>query len=831
MLQILYRAATRSFHSTRILRHLFIVHTSLAEFELGRKALDSYFDIVVKGKARAEKFKESQLGLDDDATIVYTAAIGIKFLCLHGRWEEGKRSLALGAMLGEWLQEHHSDVSSNTNQELGNFLNMLNGEDSANKDRLSPNTLATGFCALGISQAHWSNLTCDVSERAAFQAKALSNFRIASSIQVGDHAKLEILNAFALALAKTHDIDAAVGVVKKALSSDANDSLDEDLITETRKAGYQLLRAYNRRQVLKSWHLLALLLSAKQNFSTAMASCEAALELFGLGSATSDSRSTFMIENIELCDRESIMEISMTQLALAEIVNGPEEALNHFRDLLILFKTFFNYSEKVIIEDVMETRVSPPASKNGTTRSFRSSIIGRSRERKRNPLSTKATTQSPGSNSSESDPGVIQKTPTISVTTEDSPPHHGVFHTSHHFHHTGSKKLRKSNSKKSINSGRRGRTNSTNERPTTNSLQLDSDIPAQRDQNYRQPSDNFSLNAHSFAADEVGIAISHDIPPVPRPSTAASIPSSNAHAPQQISSVKERPRVLSLPAAQLPLSTKVSSPETLPPPPPLFPSTSQQRRSLILLTKIWLQVAALYRRAKMPKDANVAISEALSQISVIEKLVSLKHSSTESFSTPDWGGVPSVSELWADALSERARLHDFLQEREEAEADYETALTHFPDHSGAIIGLSNILLEYSSPIKNPRDPSSSSSSLPHSTSPPTPSPSPPKSAPLLAPNLTPSSKSEPHHPPASQTDGQDDDDETLLPRLSARDRATGLLSSLTRNGQGWDCAEAWFALARAYELRGQVDKAKEALWWVVELEETRPVRGWGCLSW
>jgi hypothetical protein len=67
----------------------------------------------------------------------------------------------------------------------------------------------------------------------------------------------------------------------------------------------------------------------------------------------------------------------------------------------------------------------------------------------------------------------------------------------------------------------------------------------------------------------------------------------------------------------------------------------------------------------------------------------------------------------------------------------------------------------------------------------------------------------------------------LLDRLAARDRAYGLLSTLTKLGSGWNYSEAWFALARAYELGGQVDKAKEVLWWCVELEEGRPVRDWG----
>jgi hypothetical protein len=65
-----------------------------------------------------------------------------------------------------------------------------------------------------------------------------------------------------------------------------------------------------------------------------------------------------------------------------------------------------------------------------------------------------------------------------------------------------------------------------------------------------------------------------------------------------------------------------------------------------------------------------------------------------------------------------------------------------------------------------------------------------------------------------------------LNRLAARDRAFGLLSTLTKLGAGWDYSEAWYALARAYEESGQIEKTKEVLWWCVELEDTHPVRSW-----
>lgn len=70
----------------------------------------------------------------------------------------------------------------------------------------------------------------------------------------------------------------------------------------------------------------------------------------------------------------------------------------------------------------------------------------------------------------------------------------------------------------------------------------------------------------------------------------------------------------------------------------------------------------------------------------------------------------------------------------------------------------------------------------------------------------------------------------LVDRLAARDRAFTLLSGLTRLGSAWDSAEAWFALARAHEESGQPDKAKEVLWWCVELEEATGVREWRSLA-
>jgi hypothetical protein len=171
---------------------------------------------------------------------------------------------------------------------------------------------------------------------------------------------------------------------------------------------------------------------------------------------------------------------------------------------------------------------------------------------------------------------------------------------------------------------------------------------------------------------------------------------------------------------------------------------------------------------------------------------------------------------------------------------------HFGDHPSAIVGLSNILLDIYNedlrpppliaPLIHPNNLTNPFASTPSTLTPLTTQPTPtlpptphgplglshatqPRS--LILGSGTPSTLSSLSPSPSEESSTG------LLDRLAARDRAYGLLSMLTKLGTGWNNSEAWFALARAYELGGQVEKAKEVLWWCVELEEGRAVRGWG----
>lgn len=172
----------------------------------------------------------------------------------------------------------------------------------------------------------------------------------------------------------------------------------------------------------------------------------------------------------------------------------------------------------------------------------------------------------------------------------------------------------------------------------------------------------------------------------------------------------------------------------------------------------------------------------------------------------------------------------------DARTDFESALTHFPDHPGATVGLSNILLDIYGekvlPLADPTLQDGSTSVGPVSqhvepaAMPCTPlglGPEPGLSK-STAPKSDAASRNEPLPVPYKATTL------ALVDRIAARDRAYTLLSGLTRLGSAWDNAEAWFTLARAHEESGQPEKAKEVLWWCVELEESTGLRDWRSLA-
>ena len=202
-----------------------------------------------------------------------------------------------------------------------------------------------------------------------------------------------------------------------------------------------------------------------------------------------------------------------------------------------------------------------------------------------------------------------------------------------------------------------------------------------------------------------------------------------------------------------------------------------------------------------------------------------------------------------------------------ARLDFEAALTHFPDHPAATIGLCNILLDIYSeklvlphaipqlvladgtlfPPKNRPATSADTDAQPTLPCEPLglstaqPGQDPKERRKQLAASAAAAAAAAAAPGQSTTAAGRPKSDAELPPpykasslppidRLAARDRASALLSSLTKLGTAWNNSEAWFALARAYEESGQADKAKEVLWWCVELEESAAVRPWSAVT-
>ncbi|KAL8734812.1 MAG: hypothetical protein Q9166_001163 [cf. Caloplaca sp. 2 TL-2023] len=827
ILAILYRAATRTFHSTRILRHLFTIHTALAEFDLAAKAFDTYIELVTKGRARVDKSGEDEVGLDDDATVLVATAAGLELLCFYGRRKHVERAQEIVAVLEKWLK--HIQSSSKPTVSADDNPGDLQHARKRPGRPVPEAAIAAAHRSIGICHAHWARLTYDVPSRPELQAKAIASFRAGLKLTLQRLERGKIQYALAFLLAETRDIDAAIESVKSAISHCTNEADEESSGDQMGLSGP--VEDRGRRTLFKAWHLLAYLLSARQDFSTAIASCDAAYELYGdLIENTGRER---LIERLSLSEREQILELKISQISLSEIIDGPGEAVNASGDLLGLYKQLFDYGENVKTNttpvDVTFTKntISPPSSANGTVKSARRSIFGRSRDAIAHvPHGRHRSSQGLGASETQQESFA---TPAIPVSLDeqlDGQTSERRYQLSHHLARQESRKLHKRQSRKSMASDQRSRGVS----PNRSSLANEVDGPAlaipSRIAEMKRSSVGSSSVGSSFGdgppSEEVGVAVTQNgISTKDRVSSGPAetqrlfpIASQSTHRKNQVLKPEYPKPLLSQPSKPLPISSHSSCPL----PDPIYSPSDLNRHALTLLTRTWLLIAQLYRDAAMPVDAQGALSEAFNHAKSIEAAVAAIDSSARALSEPGWGKIKSVAEVWGDVHAEQAALHLQLGNPSGASEEFEKALGWFPDHNAATVGLCKMLLDYYGQKK----PNSRTAEPPAEFS-----TEPPKPKPMLA-SLPTSQSSKTGFD--QQNHKSSEESPTLLSRLAARDRAYGLLSMLTKSGRGWDDSEAWFALARVFEESGQVEKAKEALWWVVELEEGRPVGDWSCIG-
>ncbi|KAK0899813.1 hypothetical protein LTR02_009458, partial [Friedmanniomyces endolithicus] len=816
MLDILYRAATKTFHSNAILRQLFTVHAALGEYDLAIHAFNSYAEIVGRRKAKSEKTGMQELGSDDDDdTAILTASEAVRVLCKYGDREQAEKALEIGEKIKEWLGWQRSDEVDEleTTEDV-----KTGGARPANNpilSRLRPDTLASAHRAIGISQAHWAHITYDTDARAGLQKNAESSLRRSRSYDEND---LETAYVLARVLAETQDVSAAIEITKRAIAAANASHADDDGERE---------HYIKQRQLVPLWHLLALCLTSRDEHDAAVKMCNAAFDQFGestvlfgrQGMLDSNSRSRAqrgLVDSMDDFEKEGLLQVKMTELTLIELMEGAERAADFSDEVLRLYARLFGNPEQLkSASKPPQTAASmaPPPTRGGggTLRSIAGSIRPKSA---RNSVE-RDTSRQVSSNLAalpETSPGRQTATngqaagPPISITVTNE---NGVSaeksqreHHSHHLHlpfkmrgHHGDFReagsLRSKKSAEDLNEKTDG---------THDNQQVSPPVP---------PKDTAVTDHARTAVAPDSLAVGSAL----NSSVAADTPTD----PQQpLKEIEHNRPPGDWPA---PLGHERRAPEQdvrLPAPHPAtshglaLPSMGslhvRQHRSSILV-KVWLFVAALYVRAGFFEDAGGAIEEAQRPVEAFEREKSAQNANALALFEKGWGGGKSVDELWADVWSVKGDLAVSRELPFEAMEHYEQALTYFPDHLEAIIGVSDMLMdiyEEKMPAEEPEPPL-----IPNNpaTSPQTSKPSnPPPPRLTTAKSSLASAGREP--PPNARSK---DPTPAQLNRLAARDRAYMLLSTLTKLGSGWDSPEAWFALARAHELSGEVGRAKKAL--------------------
>lgn len=637
----------------------------MAEFELAFKAYDTYVEIVSRGKDRAERRGEEDLSLDNDDSILRTAAEAIRILCRFGSRKEAEKARDIGQIIERWLKQHTPSIP---------LLNPIPADKDAakapeepTKYRISPRTLAVAYRALGICQAQWARVTYDAGLRTSIQTQAVHYLRKALEPRFEDSNSLETLYSLGLVLAEMRDIAGAIKIVKRALSPVSN--LDSSVTTDgliSDGGPLSTIEFIRERKLIPLWHLLALLLSARADFNTAEKSCEAAFEqfedpsnLFGKSENSKEYRSDHLrhlsaesqekassqskgvVDRMEAFEKSGIVEIKMTQLALIETLEGTNAAVDVSDELLALYARLFGDPVAGQIKLQLPTiPMPPPKSAAGTIKGS----IFRPRTSRKSAENAFPAAMNASVASSRPSTVATQATaaPTIQVTDEDSPDHpNGHHHTFRHKNHLDSPVQKRSGSvklqKRSANSLRR-RSEADGEVIEAEKNELD------KDNTNGKPARHGSTREKSPYRKSISGSVRNSTEDPEQPLHPVAHNISHKVQPPPAGHPKQPPQQdIRLPTPYP--GVNYTSPE------PQFTVLQERRHKISLLVKVWLFISGLYTRAGMFDDAKGAIEEATKLVEGFELEVAQESSTSKAFADQGWGGGKSVEELWGDVWS------------------------------------------------------------------------------------------------------------------------------------------------------------------------------------
>ncbi|KAH0138140.1 hypothetical protein KCU82_g17946, partial [Aureobasidium melanogenum] len=610
-LDILYRAATKTFHSTLILRHLFTVHASLAEFDLAIKAFDSYTEITTRSKSRAEKTGHNEPGLDSDDLVVLTAAQAIGVLCRYGSQAEGEKALDVSKRLSDWLKQPRPTAMN---------------DETATGILISAESSVAAYRAIGEIQANYARLTHDPAQRSEYREQAIKSLRKAAEMSPGGDLDPETALLLGTVLAENRQLLPATQVVKFALAS----SQDDESSSAVRKA-----------QMIPLYHLMSLLLTARGDYEHAVEFCDIAFEQFGGSDIMfGDADGEALIHQMEESEKELLLQLRLTQLALTETLDESEMAVDAGSQVLALYHKLFGTSANGVAPPPpkdMTSFIAPSVKTQGTLKSVRGSIMSRTKSTRKNAEGLTQEKDVPPLPTANKNTSIPAATTTDENTSHEK--HHHKIHLPHHplkhLHHHG---------------------HATDPEKDALASETAPAVPTKDESNQNQP---LREVPHNLESTKQPAPIGHSDQP---PSQDLRLPAPHP----TMASAAPRPR---------------------------YPSARQKRHTVSLLIEVWLHIAGQYTRSELFEDAEGAIDEAHKLVEELQQAVAREDCSAKAFDEKGWGGGRSVNRLWADVWAERGALAAAKSKPHDALAAYEKALSHYPDHAAGIVGISSILLD------------------------------------------------------------------------------------------------------------------------------------------
>lgn len=309
LLTILRQAAVKTFHSCAIMRYLVFVLTALGEYEEALSAFEIYTAYQEKARIRQASFKSSaspddmqlsgqvQSGDDDKSVVsVFSKAIDVMVLVK----KDGVLAKDTADKLRSWLNNETLISSRGKSRKTRGHDRNISSASSIISAGLRDG-FAIVWASIGRAYALYASQASTSEEREEVYELAVSSYENSLGYHPED---VQIFFDFALLLAENSQLKRAMKVVREGLMVDKTHIL--------------------------LWHLIALLLSAMEDYEKALQAVSNALGMF---SEKANKLTASLLDS----EKIQYLQLKMTQVALYEASEGIDKALELIPEVFTLY--------------------------------------------------------------------------------------------------------------------------------------------------------------------------------------------------------------------------------------------------------------------------------------------------------------------------------------------------------------------------------------------------------------------------------------------------------------------------------------------------------------